>query len=115
MAAAVMLGVAFGLGFGGSLRHLSNVVPRDKRGETMSAYFLLAYTAMAIPAIVAGWAATRWELASVYPWFVGAVALACLAAAGLGLRKGRSGILPSDRSQHGLGRLREGSRRPQCC
>lgn len=47
--AAGLLGVTFGLGFGGSLRHLSDVVPADRRGETMSAFYLVAYTAMAVP------------------------------------------------------------------
>lgn len=84
LGAAALLGATFGLGFGGSLRHLSHVVPADRRGETMSAYYLLAYTAMAVPTIVAGWAATRWPLSEVFPWFAGAVALACLAAAGIG-------------------------------
>lgn len=84
LAAAAFLGATFGLGFGGSLRHLSNVVPADRRGETMSAYYLLAYTAMAVPTILAGWAATEWPLSQVFPWFAGAVALACLAAAAVG-------------------------------
>ncbi|WP_433716627.1 MFS transporter [Nocardia sp. CA-084685] len=85
--AGVLLGATFGLGFGGSLRHLSEVVPQHKRGETMSAYYLLAYSAMALPTILAGWAATEWGLSEVFPWFVGAVAFACLVAAGLGLRR----------------------------
>lgn len=80
------LGGVFGLSFGGSLRHLSNVVPAGRRGETMSAYYLLAYSAMAFPTILAGWAATEWSLAAIYPWFAGAAALACLTAAALGLR-----------------------------
>jgi MFS family permease len=84
-AAAALLGATFGLGFGGSLRHLSDVVPADKRGETMSAFYLLAYTAMALPTIAAGWAATKWPLAQVFPWFAAIVALACLAAAAVGL------------------------------
>lgn len=87
--AGVLLGATFGLGFGGSLRHLSEVVPQHKRGETMSAFYLLAYTAMALPTISAGWAATEWGLGEVFPWFVGVVALACLAAAALGLRRNR--------------------------
>ncbi len=82
--AAAMLGATFGLGFGGSLRHLSHVVPADQRGETMSAFYLLAYTAMAVPTLLAGWAATRWDLATVFPWFAGAVSTACLAAAVIG-------------------------------
>ncbi|WP_067827891.1 MFS transporter [Nocardia inohanensis] len=87
LAAGLFLGATFGLGFGGSIRHLSNVVPQHKRGETMSAYYLLAYTALALPTVVAGWAATTWGLTTVFPWFVVAVALACLVAAGLGLRR----------------------------
>ncbi|NUS95632.1 MAG: MFS transporter, partial [Nocardia sp.] len=88
LAAGVLLGSTFGLGFGGSLRHLSHVVPEHRRGETMSAYYLLAYTSMALPTVVAGWAATTWGLHTVFPWFVGIVALACLGAATLGLRRG---------------------------
>lgn len=88
--AAALLGATFGLGFGGSLRHLSDVVPAGRRGETMSAFYLLAYSAMAVPTLVAGWAATQWDLASVFPWFAGAVAAACLGAAAAGLRGVRS-------------------------
>lgn len=84
LAAAALLGATFGLGFGGSLRHLSNVVPADRRGATMSAYYLLAYAAMAVPTLIAGWAATQWPLSSVFPWFAVAVAAACLAAALVG-------------------------------
>jgi MFS family permease len=90
LAAAALLGATFGLGFGGSLRHLSDVVPADRRGETMSAFYLLAYSAMAIPTIAAGWAATRWSLATVFPWFAGAVAVACLIAAVVGAMTTRS-------------------------
>lgn len=90
LAAGVVLGATFGLGFGGSIRHLSEVVPQHKRGETMSAYYLLAYSAMALPTIVAGWAATTWGLTTVFPWFIGVVAVACLLAAGLGLRRNRA-------------------------
>lgn len=59
VATLVALGVTFGLGFGGSLRHLSSIVPPDRRGETMSAYYIVAYGALATPIIVAGGAATR--------------------------------------------------------
>ncbi|MUL81602.1 MULTISPECIES: MFS transporter [unclassified Mycolicibacterium] len=90
--ASALLGATFGLGFGGSLRHLSHVVPADQRGETMSAFYLLAYTAMAVPTLLAGWAATRWGLATVFPWFAGAVSVACLAAAGIGALSRRSTV-----------------------
>lgn len=84
--AAALLGATFGLAFGGSLRHLSDVVPAGRRGETMSAFYLLAYTAMTVPTLVAGWAATRWDLAAVFPWFACTVAAACVGAAIAGLR-----------------------------
>ncbi|MGB3356142.1 MAG: MFS transporter [Mycobacterium sp.] len=92
--AAALLGVTFGLGFGGSLRHLSDVVPADRRGETMSAFYLLAYTAMAVPTLIAGWAATQWDLASVFPWFAGTVAAACLGAAIAGTHSVRAARTP---------------------
>jgi hypothetical protein len=88
--AAALLGATFGLGFGGSLRHLSDVVPAGKRGETMSAFYLLAYTAMAVPTLIAGWAATEWDLTEVFPWFAVAVAIACLGAAAAGIRSTRA-------------------------
>lgn len=90
LAAAVLMGLMFGLAFGGSLRHLGSVVPAGRRGEVMSAYYLLAYGAMAVPTVVAGGAASAWGLAAVYPWFTGAVALACVSAGVLGLRAPRS-------------------------
>jgi MFS family permease len=83
--AAVAMGLTFGLAFGGSLRHLGQVVPSGQRGEVMSAYYLLAYSAMAVPTILAGWAATEWGLAAVFPWFSLLTALACLTAGVLGL------------------------------
>lgn len=88
--AAVLMGLAFGLAFGGSLRHLGQVVPADRRGEVMSAYYLLAYGAMAVPTILAGWAATQWSLSAIFPWFTAAVALACLTAGVLGVASTRT-------------------------
>ena len=84
------MGLAFGLAFGGSLRHLGQVVPAAHRGEVMSAFYVLAYTAMAVPTILAGWAATEWGLAAIFPWFSLATALACLTAGTLGLRSARA-------------------------
>jgi MFS family permease len=92
-AAAVLLGLSFGLAFGGSLRHLGHVVPADHRGEVMSAYYVLAYGAMAVPTILAGWAATQWSLSAIFPWFTAAVALACVLAGTLGLTARRPEVV----------------------
>lgn len=86
LGAGVLMGLCFGLGFGGSLRHLGAVVPAGHRGEVMSAYYLLAYTGLAVPTVLAGAAATTWGLAATFPWFSLAVGLMCLTAGLLGLR-----------------------------
>jgi MFS family permease len=86
VAAASTLGFFFGLAFGSSLRHLGQVVPAAHRGEVMSAFYVLAYLAMAVPTVLAGWAATTWSADSVFTPFMVAVAVACLLAGGLGLR-----------------------------
>ena len=92
--AAVVMGLSFGLAFGGSLRHLGSVVPAGHRGQVMSAYYVLAYGAMAVPTILAGWAATTWGLSAIFPWFSLAVALACLSAGAMGLAAGRPARAP---------------------
>jgi MFS family permease len=89
VAAAVFMGLVFGLAFGGSLRHLGQVVPAGHRGEVMSAFYVLAYTAMIVPTILAGWAATEWGIAAIFPWFSLLTALACVTAGVLGVRSGR--------------------------
>src|SRR4051812_50091031 len=76
------MGLSFGLAFGGSLRHLGSVVPAAHRGQVMSAFYVLAYAAMAVPTILAGWAATTWGLAAVFPWFSLAVGPSCGLARG---------------------------------
>ncbi|GED99260.1 MFS transporter [Gordonia crocea] len=86
IADSVVLGAAFGLAFGGSLRHLNQVTPADARGAVMSAYYLLGYLAMAIPTITAGALASRFGTEAIFPWFVLVVALAALGAAVIGLR-----------------------------
>ncbi len=86
VASASLLGFFFGLAFGSSLRHLGQVVPPAHRGEVMSAFYVLAYLALAVPTVLAGWAATAWSADSVFTPFMMAVAVACLTAGGLGLR-----------------------------
>lgn len=86
LVASSILGFFFGLAFGSSLRHLGSVVPAAHRGEVMSAFYVLAYLAMAVPTVLAGWAATTWSADSVFAPFMVGVAVACLAAGALGLR-----------------------------
>jgi MFS family permease len=85
-AASTLVGLFFGLAFGGSLRHLTQHVPSAHRGEVMSAFYVLAYGAMAVPTVLAGWAATVWSPQTIFAPFMITVALACTAAAVMGLR-----------------------------
>jgi MFS family permease len=84
-AASTLVGLFFGLAFGGSLRHLTAHVPSAHRGEVMSAFYVLAYGAMAVPTVLAGWAATVWSPQTIFAPFMVAVAVACTIAALLGL------------------------------
>jgi MFS family permease len=85
-AVSALLGFFFGLAFGSSLRHLGQVVPAAHRGEVMSAFYVLAYAALALPTVLAGWAATVWSAESIFAPFMVLVALACVTAGVLGLK-----------------------------
>ncbi|WOC12507.1 MFS transporter [Gordonia sp. MP11Mi] len=82
---SIVLGATFGLAFGGSLRHLTNVTPADSRGAVMSAYYLLGYLAMGVPTVIAGALSSKYGAAATFPWFAGSVSAACLGAAILGV------------------------------
>ncbi len=51
---AVVGGLGFGLAFLGGLRGLIAVIPADHRGAVMSAFYIVAYAALSIPAVLAG-------------------------------------------------------------
>ena len=53
----VVGGAGFGLAFLGSLRTLSAQIPPAHRAGVMSAFFIAAYAALSIPAVLAGFAA----------------------------------------------------------
>ncbi|WP_255467358.1 MFS transporter [Aeromicrobium senzhongii] len=86
LATSTVLGFFFGMAFGSSLRHLGDVVPAGHRGEVMSAFYVLAYSAMAVPTILAGWAATTWSPEQILAPFLACVALASVVAGVLGWR-----------------------------
>jgi MFS family permease len=53
---SVVGGAGFGLAFLGSLRALSAQIPATHRAGVMSAFFVVAYAALSIPAVLAGFA-----------------------------------------------------------
>jgi MFS family permease len=63
---SVVGGAGFGLAFLGSLRALSAQIPPAHRAGVMSAFFLAAYAALSVPAVLAGFAAGPLGLESTF-------------------------------------------------
>jgi predicted MFS family arabinose efflux permease len=74
-------GAGFGVAFLGALRNLSASIPPDHRAGVMSAFFLVAYAALSIPAVLAGLAVTPLGLATTFEVFGAAVAALALLVA----------------------------------
>jgi MFS family permease len=53
-AGAVITGAGFGVAFLGGLRSLSAAIPPEHRAATMSAFYVVAYGSLSIPAVIAG-------------------------------------------------------------
>ena len=74
-------GAGFGVAFLGALRALSAVIPPDHRGSVMSAFYVVAYGALSLPAILAGLLVTPVGLDVTFELFGGAVAALALVVA----------------------------------
>ncbi len=77
----VVGGAGFGLAFLGSLRALSAEIPPAHRAGVMSAFFIAAYAALSIPAVLAGFATGPLGLDSTFEILGAAVAAIALVAA----------------------------------
>jgi MFS family permease len=78
---SVVGGAGFGLAFLGSLRALSAQIPPDHRAGVMSAFFVAAYAALSIPAVVAGFVAGPLGLESTFEILGSVVAALALVVA----------------------------------
>ncbi len=74
-------GAGFGVAFLGALRALSVVIPPDHRGAVMSAFYIVAYGALSIPAILAGLLVTPLGLRPTFELFGSIVAALALVVA----------------------------------
>ncbi|MGZ4248085.1 MAG: MFS transporter [Solirubrobacteraceae bacterium] len=74
-------GAGFGLAFLGSLRALSANIPPAHRAGVMSAFFIAAYAALSIPAVLAGFAARALGLNSTFEIIGSTVAAVALLVA----------------------------------
>ena len=76
---AVVGGAGFGVAFLGALRALSTAIPTHQRGAVMSAFYIVAYLSLSVPAILAGVLVTPIGVRSTFEIF--GTLIAVLAAA----------------------------------
>jgi MFS family permease len=86
LVSAAIAGVGFGLAFMGALRHLSSAIPDGRRSEVMSAFYVVAYLAISVPTIAAGFAVPHLGLSDTFSVFAIGVVVIALAVAVGGLR-----------------------------
>jgi MFS family permease len=70
----VVGGTGFGVAFLGALRVLSVAIPPEHRGAVMSAFYVVAYLSLSLPAVVAGFLITPLGLESTFEIFGSIVA-----------------------------------------
>jgi MFS family permease len=86
VAGTVVAGAGFGVAFLGALRALSAAIPPEHRGSVMSAFYVVAYAALSLPAILAGVLDTPLGLRPTFEIFGSAIAALALTVALLAWR-----------------------------
>ena len=79
-------GAGFGVAFLGALRALSAAIPPAHRAEVMSAFYVVAYAALSLPAILAGVVVTPLGLEPTFELFGAVIAGLALVVAVMALR-----------------------------
>jgi MFS family permease len=91
---ALVSGLGQGLAFMGGLAAINRLAPPDKRGETLSTYFIVSYVLTSAPVIGLGFAADSLGLYHAALWFavfIGALTLVTEAVAFTGATRERVG------------------------
>jgi MFS family permease len=78
---AVLGGGGFGIAFLGSLRALTAVIPQEHRAAVMSAFYIVAYASISVPAVLAGAMVTPLGLRTTFEIFGSIVAALALVVA----------------------------------
>jgi hypothetical protein len=81
LGATAVTGVGFGMAFLGALRSLTAVVPDRQRAEVMSAFYVVCYGSLAVPAIAAGVVVSDLGLETTFRIFTAAVGVLALGVA----------------------------------
>jgi hypothetical protein len=74
LAGSILGGAGFGAAFLGGLRALVVAIPDGHRASVLSAFYVVAYAALSIPAVLAGVAVTHISLQATFETFGAAVA-----------------------------------------
>ena len=89
---SAVVGVGFGLAFGGGIGLLAQVTPYDRRGAVMSTYYVVAYASFGLPVVAVGLVIDTLGLTRTMQYFTAAVIGVALVA-GIALsRKGAFAI-----------------------
>jgi MFS family permease len=78
---AVIGGAGFGVAFLGALRALSAAIPHEHRAQVMSAFYIVAYSSLSLPAIAAGVLVTPLGLEPTFEIFGSVIAALALVVA----------------------------------
>jgi MFS family permease len=78
LAGSLVAGAGFGVAFLGSLRQLVGAIPNEHRAEVMSAFYVVAYASLSIPAVLAGILVTPLGLETTFEIFGSVVAAIAL-------------------------------------
>ncbi len=81
LAGSVLAGAGFGAAFLGGLRALVGVIPPAHRASVLSAFYVVAYASLSVPAVLAGITVTHIGLEHTFEIFGVAVALLALVVA----------------------------------
>jgi MFS family permease len=86
LAGAIVGGAGFGVAFLGALRALTSVIPDEHRAAVLSAFYIVAYAALSVPAIAGGLIVGSLGVLSTFEVFGGAAAALALVVALLAWR-----------------------------
>ena len=81
LAGSVVGGLGFGVAFLGGLRSLVAAIPPEHRAAVMSAFYIVAYASLSIPAVLAGLVVTHLGLETTFETFGSVVAAIALIVA----------------------------------
>jgi MFS family permease len=81
LAGALVGGLGFGIAFLGGLRSLVGAIPAEHRAAVMSAFYVVAYASLSIPAVLAGIVVTHLGLDRTFEIFGAVVAAIALVVA----------------------------------